>query len=665
MGAWGTTNRKNCSIQEFNKDRNEVIVSRNPEERLAVTLNPEEYYHIRLLYERILHNSNPNKPCVGYLSLNASTYSYISYATFHQIVLNLAKGLMKLNLPVTKDDNGKDIIVVGVMALSRYEWLILTAASWYLNITLAPLYSTLGPDAVMHIFTQTEMSLAFVGSAQKEMAASLAKKCKCKLATIVTFEDGTPGIEGFRCFSFNEIIKSGSTSNESFPLPNKDAIAQICYTSGTTGVPKGVVATHRMISRWIVGFINSKAMSIYFNRRYFSCLPMAHAYEGNLQIYFFCIGNLIGFSSGNVKKLMDELRIFKPEVTSLVPKILSRIVASVELKMNELTGIKKSLANRAIKSKLDRIRKSISNVSHILYDTIIFGKIKALTGGKLIAIHSGSAPLTQNVFEKIQLFFSARLLQGYGLTETLGAATIHSMELPDTSIGVPISTIQYKLIDIPDLNYYVKNCNNQGVPLPQGMVCVRGDSVFQRYYKNEELTKEAFKDGWFITGDVGMTNENGLLFIIDRVKSLIKLQQGEYISPERLDGVYSKSLMIAHIYIYGDPERSDVVAIISVENEAVKKWAEKQKIATDKMDEQFLNENLKMVIANELKAFAKEQNLNRWEFPRNMYITKKEFSIENNLITPTMKLKRRECAVFFKEEIKKCYEMDYMFPIEH
>jgi long-chain acyl-CoA synthetase len=392
---------------------------------------------------------------------------------------------------------------------------------------------------------------------------------------------------------------------------------------------------------------------------------MAHAYESNIQIYLFFFGCIIGFSSGNIKKLMDEIKLFQPEVTSLVPKILSRIVASIELKLNDLTGMKKRLANRAIKSKLENVRNNSSSISHTIYDKLIFNKIKALTGGKLAIIHSGSAPLTRNVFEKIQIFLSARIVEGYGLTESLAASIIHDAHLPGVSVGVPLPTIQYKLVDVPDLNYFVKNTNRQGIPTPQGLIYFKGDSLFQRYYKNEELTKEAFKDGWFITGDVGMTNENGLLFIIDRVKSLIKLQQGEYISPERLEGVYSKSLMIAHIYIYGDPERSDVVAIISVENEAVKKWAEKQKIATDKMDEQFLNENLKMVIANELKAFAKEQNLNRWEFPRNMYITKKEFSIENNLITPTMKLKRRECAVFFKEEIKKCYEMDYMFPIEH
>jgi long-chain acyl-CoA synthetase len=579
------------------------------------------------------------------------------------MVLSLARGIMKLSLPIAKDDTGKDIVVVGVMALSRYEWLILTVASWYLNITLVPLYTTLGPEAIMHIFNETEMTLAFIGSSQKDMMASLAKKCKSKLTTIVTFEDGLNEIEGFKSFTFSELIKNGSSSSELFPIPDINSIAEICYTSGTTGVPKGVVTTHRMITRWCTGLLNCKVFQFYKNVRYFSCLPMAHAYESNVQIYLLFEGCLIGFSSGNVKKLMEEIRIFRPEVTSLVPKILSRIVASVELKMNELTGFKKSMASKAIKSKLENIQLNSSNVTHSFYDGLIFKKVRALTGGRLVRIHSGSAPLTQNVLEKVQIFLSARVTQGYGLTETLGASTLHQSDLPGLSVGVPLPTIHYKLVDVPDLNYYVNHSNNQGVSLPQGMVCIKGDSVFPRYYKNEAQTKESFKDGWFISGDVGMINERGCLQIIDRVKSLIKLQQGEYISPEKLEGIYGKSLLIAQILIYGDSEKSDLVAIISVENEALKKWAEKQKIVCE-LDEKFLNANLKMVIAKEMKVFAKEQNLNRWEFPKNMYITKKDITVENNLITPTMKLKRRECAAFFKEEINKCYEMDYLFPME-
>ena len=666
MGACITAYRNNYSTLNFNKDQTEVEVTRPAEQLNTQPLDPEHYNHARILYEYTISHATPNRPCIGYLNPTGTAYNYITYATLHQMVTSLARGIMKLALPVAKDDQGKDIIVVGVMSLTRYEWFILTLATWHLNITLVPLYTTLGVEAIMHIFKETEMTLAFVTSAQKEMVATLATKCKCKLTTIVCFEDGTPEIGGFKSYSFNQLLKDGAGSDAPFPLPNKDCIAEICYTSGTTGVPKGVVTTHSMITKYCVAPLNLKSyFTNYRQKRYFSCLPMAHAYESNIQIYLFFDQALIGFSSGNVKKLLDEIKLFKPEVTSLVPKILSRIVASVELKMSELTGIKKRLANRAIKIKLENFKKGNSNVSHMLYDRLIFNKIKALVGGKLERIFSGSAPQTQTTLEKFQIFLSTIVTQGYGLTETLGAAVATEDHLKGVGTGVPLPTTNYKLFDVPDLNYFVNNKDNHGNPVPQGMVCIKGETVVPRYYKNETLTKEAFKDGWFITGDVGKINEYGCLQIIDRVKSLIKLQQGEYISPEKLEGIYGKSLFIANIFIYGDPEKSDLVAIVSLEGEALKKWALKQGVPSEKLTEEFLNASVKMLIAGEMRALAKEQCLNRWEFPRNLYITRKEFSIENNVITPTLKLKRRESAVFFKEEITKCYEMSYLFPMEN
>ena len=648
---------------KYDQNKESIIIRRVGQP--SIIQADDKTFHLTHLYDRLLHGIDQNRMCLSFIPENSTAYTSISYAEVHKAATSLAKGLLELNLlEKTKDDEGRDIRIIGVMSITRYEWFILEIASWFLNVTLVPLYTTLGKEAILHILQKTEMTVAFAGKTSMNQLGLIATECKSPLKNIISFESEFEDVVGFTTYSMKKIIDIGIKSTKEFPTIEKDCITQICYTSGTTGIPKGVVITHKMIVSSMLGMLSMPYFDkLYKDQRYFSCLPMAHAYEFMVQLLAFFSRCVIGFSTGNVKTIMNEMKAFKPHITSLVPKLLSRVVSVIDLNFSELTGLKRRLVNRAVRIKLENINKSNQN-THMLYDRLVFNKTKSLTGGNLKIIHSGSAPVTLDVFQKFQIYLCTNVHQGYGLTETIGAACVQEFDNKGLSVGIPFASLEFKIVNIPELNYMVTDLNEQKLPEPRGLLCIRGSSVFPRYYKDPQNTQEAFRDGWLCTGDVVSMLKSGHIKIIDRVKSLIKLAQGEYISPERLEGIYGKSLLISQIFIYGDSTMADLVAIVFPEKEACKKWTEKHGV-TYKDHISLMKENkLKMAIAEEMKRISNDQKLNRWEFPKNIWLSEIELTAENGLATPTMKIKRRECGIFFKKEIENCYSLDYLFPRE-
>lgn len=193
-------------------------------------------------------------------------------------------------------------------------------------------------------------------------------------------------------------------------------------------------------------------------------------------------------------------------------------------------------------------------------------------------------------------------------------------------------------------------------PYPRGELCIKGPVVFQGYYKNEEKNKEAFdKDGWLHTGDVVEFRDNGTVKLIDRKKNLFKLSQGEYISPEKLENIYNKSLFIAQIFITGDSTKNNIVGIIVPDPEYLKIWTVKEGISKEGID--LINsDELKESIIKDLNERAEKEKLNSLEKLKIFQITTNMFTVENGLLTPSMKLVRHAAQKLFKGEVDRLYE---------
>ena len=452
-------------------------------------------------------------------------------------------------------------------------------------------------------------------------------------------------------------MTKGTYIKSQLPLPEKNPIAQICYTSGTTGVPKGVVTTHKMILSYDLGMVSTKWINDAFHDRvYFSFLPMAHAMESNAQIGMMFAGCRICFARGDVRKLAEDMKIYNPHLASFVPRIVTRITAMVDSKINELQGWKRSLTMRAYNSKLYYLKKT-GQVSNFVYDKLVFSKMKSIIGGKLEQVVCGSAPIPLDAFEKFQIYFSANLIVGYGLTESCGAVCLRPTDQPNLCSGPPLCCAQLKVVDCIEKNYFITD-----KPEPRGVLMIKANSLFSRYFKNEEETKKCISDGWFCTGDICAVTSDGSIKIFDRVKNLIKLSQGEYISPEKLEGLYSKSLLIAQIFVYGNSYEADLIAVIVPDQDQAMKWSKAMKLDNQSFDDVCKNDKFKMTIAEDLLKISKENKLSRWEFPKNLYLSPIAFSVQLNTLTPTLKLKRDEAFKFHKQSIENTYKLGYLFP---
>jgi len=313
-------------------------------------------------------------------------------------------------------------------------------------------------------------------------------------------------------------------------------------------------------------------------------------------------------------------------------------------------GITQAMFEKAYSDKLEGLRQG--NLTHLFWDNLVFSKIKTKLGGNVRFIITGSAPLAPNLMDFLRVCFCCPVLEGYGQTETCCGGTRTLMWDTDTGhVGVPMPIIEIKLIDVPEMKYYSSD------DPPRGEICFRGPSCTKGYYNNPEKTKELItEDGWLRSGDVGCLLPNGNLRIIDRVKNIFKLSQGEYVAPEKIEQVFTQSKWVAQSFIYGDSFKASVIGILVPDQEVLFKWAEETNHPLKGNFEALCNDEgvIKMVF-DDITAVGKKQDLKGFEFPRKILLSPVLFSVENDTLTPTFKLKRPQAKDLYKEQIEKLY----------
>lgn len=269
------------------------------------------------------------------------------------------------------------------------------------------------------------------------------------------------------------------------------------------------------------------------------------------------VGARITYYSGSLRNLLTDLQYAKPSLFIAVPRVLQRIQQQVINNFNQQNWFKRKIIQWCLWNQTLAVRKGYRVW---LYDVLVFNKVKAIFGGRLRCLASGAAPLSGELSEFLQVCFGVPILEGYGLTETAAACsvTINNGYCVYYTVGAPLYGHEIKLVSIPEMGYTV---NDQ--PCPRGEILVRGPSMFCGYYKNPELTREVVEeDGWFHTGDIGFVNKsNGSIQIIDRIKNIFKLSQGEYIAVEKIENIYLQNPLIDQLFIYGDSTQNYIVMV--------------------------------------------------------------------------------------------------------
>ncbi|MDA9637901.1 long-chain fatty acid--CoA ligase [Candidatus Pelagibacter sp.] len=417
--------------------------------------------------------------------------------------------------------------------------------------------------------------------------------------------------------NINQIFENKNFSLINFSelrIQRKD-IACIIYTSGTQGNPKGVVLSHGGILNNCEGALSLLKEFISKNPKFLTWLPLSHSYEHTVQFVQIVVGAQV-FYAESIEKLIKNMGNCSPEIMTAVPRFYQNLHQKINTNFSKATGIKKFLINQTIKLGSKKLNKEpfslIESLINFVCDLLVRKKIKEQFGGNLKAFISGGGALDKEVGYFLNAI-GLPTLQGYGLTETSPVVSCNS-----------INEIRVKTVGKPFIGNLVKIAND-------GEILVKGENVMLGYWNNEEETNKVLKNGWLFTGDIGEF-DGEFLKITDRKKDIIITPGGDNISPIKVESDLNKSNFIEQSLVYGDNKPYLVCLIVlsseykNINNEEIEKELEK------------INKNLSKI--EKIKKF---------------FVIKNQFTIENNMMTPTLKLKRYKIIKTYQNELEKLF----------
>lgn len=651
-------------------------------------------------------SASGNSPYLSYrkydydTKVSETTPTTISYNEVQRRKLNYGSGLLYLlqNNPYRqphvypshgKIDNhlrdyatyDKDNIsfIISILSPNRYEWVLTDVMSSSYSITNTALYDTLGPESSKYILELTESPVTVASKDQIKDIILLKQKNPQALGTLIsiisfdplfdTFEDielkGLATKNNIALYDLDQVMKIG----EIFPLkelpPNPDTIHTISFTSGTTGAnPKGVVLSQRTSCAGITFCLAQIPQQE--NSKMFCFLPLTHIYERQTSWAGTSFGACVCFpqQNGSPLTLVEDLKIFKPTSMSNVPRVYTKFEAALKAAtVDSHSVVTAAITKKAIAAKIARQSARDGDPgAHLLYDNTLISKLRSSLGfDEMAYCITGSAPISPSTIKFMKAALNIGICQGYGLTESFaGMSMTIPYEANPGSCGSTGICVEMRVRELPEMGYHLKDKDG-----PRGELQLRGPQIFTCYFKNEEETKKALdQDGWFSTGDVAqISNSNGQLKIIDRVKNFFKLSQGEYVTPEKVENIYlSNNSLMTQCYAHGDSFQSFLVGIIGVDPVGIKRFLTKQcnvsplKLSTNEDILKAINRpQNKSKLLNFLNSNVNKK-VQGYERLHNIHIEFEPLTIARNVVTPTQKLKRPIASKFFAEQFTAMYD---------
>jgi len=631
------------------------------------------------------HN-HPDKPCLGKRIKDPETgiygdYQWISWGEALNRIMNIGAGLASL-----KADDGSAVVPprsnIGLFSGNCPEWALCEYGSYSQSLAVVPLYPTCGQGTIRYIVAHAELHAVFcathllttllddlsdssrgdaqnVGSVQldtiilmgqdvdstdpEEIAKTLDKvKAKLSPKALETFNSFHLKLMTLRQL---EAMGDSASPKPEPAMPKPNDVLSIVYTSGSEGVPKGVVLLHSCLVSSMRIFLTSPAWQDNLeNWTYYSYLPLAHVFERQLSTLFFVVGASIAYTSG-MANLIQDLGLARPHAIVGVPRVWKKIHDTVCGVFQTTGGIKRMLFDVAVSHKMESLKTGVP--TWVDWDAVILHHLAAKLGGRMRLVINGGAAADPELSLWFSAVFGVRFYQGYGLSETFGAV---SMQLPFCcsdlgTIGPIANNMDGRLVDVPDMGYKSTDA------IPRGELCIRGGNVMAGYYKDPAQTAKALgPDGFFATGDIAQLNKDGSLTIIDRKKNLFKLAQGEYVALEYIETVYGRCPDVAQIWVWGDPLSNFLVAVAVPQKDAFLPRARDQLIQTlpggaavvSKMsDSEILTHPLSAeLLLKSLDAEASTAKMLSFQRAKALLVEPEAWTVEGSLLTPTFKLRR-------------------------
>ena len=493
---------------------------------------------------------------------------------------------------------------------NRPEWLISDLAVTNLGAITVPNYTTYTVKDFSYVIKDCSPKALIVSNDEiLEKILLAAKNNNFKFEFIIKFNDNfTEGI-----FNFNKIKESNFEKKQKVLRSDP---ACIIYTSGTQGNPKGVILSHGGIISNCEGAIEIIKEIKTKQFKFLTWLPLSHSYEHTIQFVQMAVGAEIYYSP-KIEQLLENIKLAKPDIMTAVPRFYNNLYNKMFVGATKANFFKKWLFFQTVKIGTKIFLKQkiniLERVNNLLLELLVRKKILKNFGGNLKAFVSGGGPLDKNV----GIFLNAlglKTLQGYGLTETSPVVSCN-----------PINDIKIETVGIPLKNVKVKIASD-------GEILVQGENIMLGYWNNEKATNDIIKNNWLHTGDIGVLDDDGFLKITDRKKDIIVSSGGDNISPSKLENLLCLNNEISQAYVHGDNQK--FLSCLLVLNKEIK----------------FDNEKIKKIIENVNK------NLTIVEKIKKFHIIEEEFTIENELMTPTMKIKRHKIKEKYKNILENFYK---------
>jgi len=498
---------------------------------------------------------------------------------------------------------------------NRPEWFISDLSIMLADSITVPAYTTYAERDYEYIISDCTPSVIFVSNTEQFNKIKNIIKSKDFVKKIFSFEKLEEKNKD-EYININDLILNSNISNNFETKITRKDPACIIYTSGTQGNPKGVILSHGGILNNCEGAIEIiKPLITNDQTRFLTWLPLSHSYEHTVQFVQITVAARI-FYAESIEKLIKNMNDCSPEIMTAVPRFYQNLYQKINASFNKASGLKKILIKKMLNLGLKKIQKEqlnfIEKIQDSVLDIIVRKKIKAQFGGSLKTFVSGGGALDK----KVGFFLNAiglPTLQGYGLTETSPVVSCN-----------PINDIRVETVGPPFKGNEVKIAED-------GEILVKGENVMLGYWNNQKETDKVLKNGWLHTGDVGVF-ENNYLKITDRKKDIIITPGGDNISPIKIENELVNSDLFEQSIVYGD-NKPFLVALLVLNEE--------RKSPTD--------EEIKFEIEKINKKLSKIENIKKY------FTINEKFSIENGMLTPTLKLKRYKIIQKYKNNFEKLY----------
>jgi len=541
---------------------------------------------------------------------------------------------------------------VSLLSENRLEWLYADMGVLGAGGCIVPIYPTLIDDEVEYIVSHSDSKFLIVeNNAQLQKGLYTAKRYP-GLKKIIVIDTTEVNVNPM-IMDYNELLDKGKVLYNKNPEAfasladtiAQDDLATIVYTSGTTGVPKGAMITHKNIMAVIKALDTIEPHYAYDSDQTVPFLPLSHVFERVAGHFYGMYVGITASYAESLDTLIQDIQEKRPTVVLAVPRVLEKVYQQIISQVQEQSPFKQKVFywGQKVGSKISELREQKKNpgfnlsLKYKIAYAIIFKKLQNALGGRVRWMTASGAPTAREII----LFFNSAgimVIEGYGMTECCAPATMSNIaDYRIGTVGRPLPGVDITIAD-------------------DGEILIKGDNVFKGYWKMPEETKESFtQDGYFMSGDIGLFDEAGFLMITDRKKDLIITSGGKNVAPQKIENLIKSDPLFLEAIVIGD-KRKYLTVLVNISQEQAERIAKEKGINVNSLHDLFNNPRFQTIVEEHIEKC--NQKLARYETVKKVGIIKNEFSKETGELTATLKVKRKAVQQKYQSIIDSLYEED-------